>query len=206
MILRNNSVFVLALMVMSLSVQAGGFTVVSTQTSLVDGAYHLSAHLGFELSTEVNEAIQNGIPVTLVFDVEVLHPREYLWAKTVLKIRQQYKLQYHALSEQYLVKDLTTSEVTFYKVLDDALYNLENVKGLVIIKEQQLKYGFAYVARMRVGVNLKDLPAPLRFFAYFSSGWNLDSGWFSWPLAKKGTNKGTNKVSGLTFMNRQGTV
>lgn len=206
MIFRNRLIFSLVLMLISLTTQAGGFTVVSTQMSLVDGAYQLSARLGFDLSTEVNEAIQNGIPVTLALDIEVLQPREYLWAKTISRIKQQYKLQYHALSEQYLVKNLTTSEITFYRVLDDALYYLENVKNLFVIKEQQLDSGLEYVARMRAGVNVKDLPAPLRFFAYFSSGWNLNSGWFSWSLSKTASGKESNEQSALSIIKQQGNV
>lgn len=164
------------------TVDAAGFTVISTKPELDNGSYRLSAELGFELSTEVNEAIQNGIPVTLSIDIEVLRQREYLWAESVMLQRHHYRLQYHALSEQYLVKNIKTGEQTFYKVLEDALYNLEHIADLPVIDDSELDPRRDYIVRLRTGINIRDLPAPLRFFAYFSPGWNLSSGWFSSPL------------------------
>ena len=168
------------------AVQAGSFTVSDAHLNIDDDPYRLSAQLGYELSDEVNEAIQNGIPVTLKMDVEIFHKREYLWAQTITVVRQRFRLQYHALSEQYLINNLNTGEQTFYKVLGDALYNLEHVVDFPVMNTEMLDPEKEYFARVRTSVDIKELPVPLRFFAYFSSGWNLNSGWFSWSLSDKG--------------------
>ncbi len=165
------------------SVQAVEFSVVSTQMNKVENIYHLSVELGYELSAEVNEALENGIPVTLRLDIEILHQREFLWAQEIMAVSRRFRIRYHALSGQYLVKDLSTDEQTFYKVLDDALYNLEHIVGLPILDAQLLDPGKKYLARVRTRVDIKELPVPLRYFAYFSSGWNLTSDWFTWDLS-----------------------
>ncbi len=175
-----------ALVLLLPAVQAASFTVSDAQMDIDDDPYSLSAQLVYELSDEVNEAIQSGIPVTLRMDVEIFRKREYLWAQTIAVVRQRFRLQYHALSEQYLVNNLNTGEQTFYKVLGDALYNLEHVVDFPVVNTAMLEPNKEYFARVRTSVDIKELPVPLRFFAYFSSGWNLNSGWFSWSLSGKG--------------------
>jgi hypothetical protein len=175
-----------ALVLLLPAVQAASFTVSDAQMDIDDDPYRLSAQLVYELSDEVNEALQNGIPVTLRMDVEIFRKREYLWAQTIIVVRQRFRLQYHALSEQYLVNNLNTGEQTFYKVLGDALYNLEHIVNFPVINAAMLDPKEEYYARVRTSVDIKELPVPLRFFAYFSSGWNLNSGWFSWSLSGKG--------------------
>ncbi|NOX42782.1 MAG: DUF4390 domain-containing protein [Gammaproteobacteria bacterium] len=177
--------FSLALFVFT-SAHAGEFFVVSAQMNKVNDTYHLSAQLGYELSTEVNEALQNGIPVTLKLEAVIVYKRDFLWAKKVTKMKQRFRLRYHALSEQYLVKNLNSGEQAYYKVLDDALYNLEHVVDLPIFDAKLLDPGKNYVARIRTSVDITELPVPLRYFAYFSSGWNLTSGWFSWDFLTQG--------------------
>ena len=175
-----------ALVLLLPAVQAASFAVSDAQMDIDDDPYRLSAQLVYELSDEVNEALQNGIPVTLRMDVEIFRKREYLWAQTIIVVRQRFRLQYHALSEQYLVNNLNTGEQTFYKVLGDALYNLEHIVNFPVINAVMLDPKEEYYARVRTSVDIKELPVPLRFFAYFSSGWNLNSGWFSWSLSGKG--------------------
>lgn len=175
-------VAVCSLLILGSEVVAGEFKVVNTQMDISQNKYRLTAQLGYELSTEVNEALQNGIPITLRLDVEVLRKRKYLWAESVVRARQRVRLRYHALSEQYLVKNINTGEETFYKVLDDALYNMERIVNFPVMDVDVLRPGNIYIARVRTRVDLKELPSPLRFFAYFSSGWNLGSGWFKWSF------------------------
>jgi hypothetical protein len=162
---------------------AAGFTILNVKTKLVDKVYRLSARLDYELSTQLYEALQNGLPITIDLDIEILRPRPfYLWSETIAKLKQQNRLQYHALSNQYVVKNLNTGVQTHYQTVDAAIASLERVEGLPILDQSLLDKNQHYIVRLHTGVDIESLPVPLRLFAYISSGWRLSSGWFSRPL------------------------
>jgi len=171
------------LLVFVSEVGAAEFSVVSSEVNKVDGIYNLNVRLSYELSDDVNEALESGIPVTLKLEIEVLSQRDFLWAQEIKALQQRYRIRYHALSEQFLVKNLNSGEQTFYKVLDDALYNLERIEQLPVFGTDLIETTKKYQLRVRSSVDISELPVPLRYFAYFSSGWRLSSGWFTWDLS-----------------------
>lgn len=161
----------------------GKFAVRGAETTLVDKVYRLNTRLSYQLGPEALGALQKGIPLTFTLNIEVLRQREYLWAEKIASIEQGYQLSYHALTQQYLVKNLNTGVFTTFPTLKAALDNLSVIENFPLLDAQLLLPDERYFARLRAYLNLEALPVPIRVLAYISPGWRLGSEWYTWPFA-----------------------
>jgi len=112
-------------------------------------------------------------------DIEILQPRSYFWDKELATLEQRYQLQYHALSEQYIVRNLNSgAQYTFFSLIA-ALQKIGHVDHLPIIDKQLLAEesdGDVY-ARVRTQLSFGNLPVPLKLNALISRSWWLSSDW-----------------------------
>lgn len=162
---------------------AGEFAVRGAETTLVDKVYRLNTRLSYQLSKEALGALQKGIPLTITLSIEVLRQREYLWAEKIAGIEQGYQLSYHALTQQYLVKNINTGVSTNFQTLKMALDHLSVIENFPMLDAQLLLPDAQYFARLRTHLDLETLPVPIRVLAYISPGWRLSSEWHTWSLA-----------------------
>ena len=158
------------------------FRVNHARTVLVDQVYRLEVSLDYHFSAEALNALRNGVPLTLVLDIEVYQPRRYLWENVLAVLEQRYQIQYHALSDKYLLRNLNSGSQSTFTSLADALASLSDVGDIPIIDAHLLDPGQHYMVRVRSRLDIDALPVPLRLEAYVSSDWWLTSGWYSWDL------------------------
>jgi hypothetical protein len=162
--------------------EAQQFTVNEGKTKLVDDVYLLDASLSYEFTQETLDALDNGVPLTLVLDIEVYRPRRYLWDEVIASLAQRYEIHYHALSGQYLLYHLNSGAQFTYPTLESALASLGKVENIPIIDAPLLAPDQHYMVRVRSRLDIDALPVPLQLIAYVSRDWWLTSGWYSWDL------------------------
>lgn len=158
------------------------FRVNHARTVLVDQVYRLEASLGYRFSDDALNALRNGVPLFLVLDIEVFQPRRYLWDNILADLKQRYRIQYHALSDKYLLTNINSGLQTAFNTLDGTLASLGDIGEIPIIDAHLLNPGERYMVRVRSRLDIDKLPVPLRLEAYVSSDWWLTSGWYSWDL------------------------
>ena len=183
-LLRRGILAMLIFGVPASAVNAEGFVINHAELVLSDKVYHLNATLDFDFSNDVLDAINNGVPLILELVIEILEPRRYWWDDEVASLEQRYQLQYHALSEQYLVRNLNSgAQYTFFS-LSAALQKIGSVSNLPIIDEQLLKDRDTekYYARIRTSLSFENLPLPLKLDAWTSRSWWLGSDWVELTL------------------------
>ncbi|WP_455206375.1 DUF4390 domain-containing protein [Kaarinaea lacus] len=163
---------------------ADGFVINHAELVLNEKVYHLNANLDFDLSNDVLDAINSGVPVVLELIIEILEPRRYWWDKEIALLAQRYQLHYHALSEQYLVRNLNSGAQYTYFSLSAALQKIGSISNLPIIDEQLLenKETEKYYARIRTSLSFDNLPLPLKLDAWTSRSWWLGSDWIELNL------------------------
>ena len=166
----------------SVQEDAVGFVIHEVSSKLVNNVYQLNANIEYNFSDNVLSAIQNGVPIIIVLDIEILQFRDYLWGKLVAELKQRFKLQFHAISEQYIVENLNSGYQETFPTLHSALYILRQIKELPIIDKKLIQQERQYEGRARVRIELESLPVPLRMNAYITRSWWLGSGWFEWEL------------------------
>ena len=162
--------------------RADVFAVRRAETLLVERVFHLKADINFQLSADTLEALDNGVPLTVDMDIEIRRQRQLWWDALVAGLELRFQLQYHALTQQYLVRNLNTGVQDSYPTLATALARLGQIRMLPLLDESLVEPEKAYYARLRVQLDIEALPAPLRPLAYLSSGWRLSSDWYTWSL------------------------
>lgn len=158
------------------------FAVRAVDTYLKDEVYHLDADVSYSLSPDVLEALENGVPLNMHAEIEVYEHNRWWWDSEVAALEQRYRLQYHALTERYVVENLNSGAQQTHTSLSAALDTLGEVRGLPLLDRELLAPDERYWARMRVELDIEALPAPLRPLAYLSSQWRLGSEWYDWSL------------------------
>ncbi|MGA7802674.1 MAG: DUF4390 domain-containing protein [Gammaproteobacteria bacterium] len=164
--------------------EAGSFWVRSAHTVLSREVYRLDARIDFHLSTAALDALRSGVPLTIDIHMQAIELRGWLWNRVVADLHQYYQIQYHALSDRYLVKNLNTGLVDSHHSLEDALDEVGIIHGFPMLDERLLQPGGRYQGALQASLDIEALPTPMRVWAYVSSQWHLSTDWYTWPLHK----------------------
>ena len=162
---------------------AGVFQLETADTYRTGDGDFLSAQFDIKLSSGAEEAVRNGVPLVFDLQVQVVKTHTWLWDTVDIEIIQHRQIQYHALSESYLVKDLSNDTQGNYRRLEDALRMAGKIQGL-LLTEQTLDPELKYEIRVRGSLDIESLPTPVRLMAYVSSAWDMETKWYSWPLVR----------------------
>lgn len=161
---------------------AAGFEVIAASTKLEGGVYRLNASIEYHFSKPALEAMQNGVPLTVELEMEVRRQRAWVWDEAVYTLTQRFKLEYHALSRQYVVSNLNSGERRGFPSQTAALRFMGQINDFPFLDKGLLTSGQRYDGALRARLDIESLPTPLRLFAYFSDDWRLASEWYTWPL------------------------
>jgi len=160
----------------------GFFEVRSAMAELRDGVYYVNAVISYRLSTEARDALHAGVPLGIRLDMEIIHPRRWWFDNENSALRQTYRLEYHALSERYIVLHVNSGDQTSYGSLLAALEALGRVERLPLIDIAVLDDGRGYYMRLRAVLDEEQFPGPLRLLAFWRRDWSIASEWYRWPL------------------------
>ena len=163
--------------------EAGEFRIEDAHAWNADGAYLLDAQFLIGLSSGAREALENGVPLVFDLQVQVVRKHRWWWDAVAVELKLRRQLQYHALSESYLVKDLDAGTQGNYRRLEDALRAAGAIRNL-FLTDLQMQAGEGYNIRLRGSLDIESLPTPVRLPAYVSSAWDMQSEWYAWPLVR----------------------
>jgi len=158
------------------------FTVHNAKTELVGDIYRLDANLELKLTPQALTALDSGVTLTIILDIEVYTPSRYLWDNVLASLEQRYEIRYHTLADQYLLRNINSGSQFVYSTLDTTLKALGKIRQLPILDAHLLQASKHYKVRARSRLDLSTLPVPMQLRAYISSEWWLNSGWYSWDL------------------------
>jgi Domain of unknown function (DUF4390) len=161
----------------------GAFDVRSAYLEPLDHVYHLNATLDLALAKSAEQALKDGVPVLIQLDVQVLRQRRVFPDERIAAVTQRWRLQYHALSERYLVIDLNTNQQSSYATLPAAVTALSDVHMLPILDESRIQKGSRYDAAAKVTVVVEGgLPNALRAMMFWID-WKHVTEWYTWTVA-----------------------
>ena len=164
------------------TVSAGGATVASIESQLRNDVHYLDARIQYGLTAPMLDALHKGVPLTFVLEIEISRQRNYVWDVTVAELEQRYLLEYHAVTQNYHVKNLNSGASYSLPSLDIALSVLGTIVDLPLLDDELLDSEANNVGRLRVQMDIEELPVPLRLLSYFSSEWHISSEWVTWSL------------------------
>lgn len=161
----------------------GGFVIRTAYTELLNGVYYLDADVNLNMSEDALNALENGVPLTVEWQIEVIKHRRFIWDKTVAELTERYQISYHPLTRRFTIKNLNSGEQQSFASYRDAITTLGEVNDLPVIDASLLEPHTRYMIRMRAVLDIKDFPGPLKLIASLFRGWDLSSDWYAWVLA-----------------------
>jgi len=136
----------------------------------------------YELSDDMLEALENGVPLNFVTRINMRRQRSLLWDEGLVELEMKKLLRYHPLSSQYRVENQYTNTQQMFATRDAALRALGETRDLPLIQEERLESGQYYLVDVQTWHEIGALPLPLRPMAYVSPGWHLSSKVWEWQL------------------------
>lgn len=164
---------------------AADFKLVRAEPALNQRALHVNARFDLPLKPPTEEALNKGIPLDLIFDVNLVKHRWWWRNKVITDWALRRRIQFHALSRQYLVSGLTEFDSSeSFTSLAPALKHLGSLDNLVIplTAKKDIEGGARYLLQLRTRLDIESLPTLMRPIAYATPAWRLNSGWTEWPV------------------------
>jgi hypothetical protein len=159
-----------------------GFSVLEVSASGLEGEVRILAEMDLMLSDPVEEAVNNGIPVTIVKQYAVPRSRLVIKRRRV-KTEQTYELRKHALSDRYVVKNIGSEAVKTYPSVTTAIRAI-GAASVVNLKLRKDEYSDPPQVGVRVYLDIYALPTALRMRAFISRSWRHSSGWTIWNIER----------------------
>jgi len=178
-------IFLLPGLVMVVSAMAGprgeeAFIRPELTVSEDEGQILLNGNLEFSFSRAALEALDNGLPLTVTTQITINDPNKWFFNKTVWSATYSHKIQYHALSQQYLVKDMQSDYPKALLSNSTAIHALGSVEKLALVEKSLIGAIDRYELQVKSSLDINSLPTPLRPLAYLSKDWRLQSEWKTW--------------------------
>lgn len=160
----------------------GRFEVVRAEARAVDDMWLVDALFDLSLDSEIQQALRNGVTLTIQMQFEVIRKR-LLWPdEVVLEEQQTVELRYLLLSQRYVVTHTDTNTQSSYATLYSALRYISQLRDYPLLPIDQLKADGRYDAALRVVLVKEDLPGPLQVLAFWRGDFTLESEWYWWTL------------------------
>jgi hypothetical protein len=138
-------------------------------------AWQLNADIDISLPGRLEEAVNRGVPLHFILEVDVARSRWYWLNEKLVSLNQVFRLSFNALSRSFRVSSLQNQQQ--YPTLSEALADLGQLRNLRVAPLDRIKldsntFGFA---RMRLDVS--QLPKPLQLSAITNKELTLQSEW-----------------------------
>lgn len=160
--------------------EPGRFNVAEASAWQDADGWFVDARCDITLSSGAREALENGVPLVFELQVQLVRTHDWLWDTVLVEIKPVRQLQYHALSDSFIVREPDSGAHGIYGTLGDALAALGLYEG-ILLSDKPLADG-EYKLRLRGSHDIESLPTPVRLLAYVSSEWDMYSEWYTWTL------------------------
>lgn len=166
------------------------FSIKQMDIHLRDKILEINGQLDLELSRKTEEALSKGIPLEVIFELQLNRERLLMWDERLMNWQFKRKIVFHAMSNQYLVTSslpgIEASQESYASLqealsamgrLENSEFKLDDNPALIrLVKSTNDPLQLEIRARL----DIESLPTPLRPVAYTSRSWRLNSGWSSW--------------------------
>lgn len=129
---------------------------------------------------EMIKAIQNGIPNTFNFLVQLFEKNDYSFDRKIADVRVSHTIRYDSLKKTYLLtlQEKRGKEIAV-KDFEKAKKVMAEIVGLELIKLSRLRKDKKYRVRMMAELDRIELPFHLHDVLFFLSLWNFETDWYT---------------------------
>jgi hypothetical protein len=157
---------------------AEGISVRSSTLEPSDDGWQLQADFDVQFSQRLEEAVNRGVPLYFVVELEISRPRWYWLDEKPVQLSQTYKISYTPLLRQYRLS--VGNLYQNFTRLDEVTRVLSRVRGWHVADRGVFQKDVTYQAALRMRLDTAQLPKPFQVNAIASRDWTLASDWHRW--------------------------
>lgn len=160
------------------------FEVQSANFELDNSLLLLNSIISIELPGYITAAIDRGFAVPLSFEVEMFETVDYWFDKKYVSLKQQYLLHFLPMLNSYVVSDINAGQRYYFDSREEAVESILVVYRYPMFDIDNIDRAQNVYARMRFGLDVDELPLPLKSSSLWDNDWDLQSEWFEWEVRR----------------------
>jgi hypothetical protein len=147
--------------------------------------WNLNARFDFDLNSNLEDAVNKGIPLYFTTDFELSRPRWYWFDEQPVSVSQTIRLSFQPLTREYRVS--SGGLQLGFGSLGEALAVIKHVTSWHVIERNQVQLGETYTASVRMQLDVALMPKPFQVDAVNNRDWTLASDWkrFTFTVAER---------------------
>ena len=149
---------------------------------IADDTYALNADFEIDFNTQMEEAINKGVPLNFLIEFQLVAPHKYWFDDEIQTQSIPLSLSYHALTRQYLV-NITKNKQSHqraFETINEAVIELSHLRDWRVLDKNQIEKNIIYKAALLMRLDQKKLPKALQVEALSTEAWDLSSEKFEW--------------------------
>ena len=149
-----------------------------------EGALLLQSTLRLDLSTTIEDALQKGMPIYFVTEVDLSRDRWYWYDKKIGLIARHYRLAYQPLTRMWRLNvsrdpigagGLANSLSQTFETLPEALSAIRRTVNWKLADVADLDSDNKYTLSFKFRLDVSQLPRPFQIMAGTQSEWNVST-------------------------------
>ena len=145
----------------------------------VDDNLIVSFKLNNVFSSQLNEVVMNGTPITFAYFVRLYEVRDFWKDKKIVNLKIDHMIKYDILQEKFITKkSWKIDEVLVTESFAEARKVMTEINNLNIIPFDQLKNAGRYQIGIKAELSKANLPRNLRSAFFFSPSWGFETDWY----------------------------
>jgi Domain of unknown function (DUF4390) len=158
--------------------QSGGIDIRKAALTASEDGYLLEAEIDIQLSPQIEDVLNKGVPLYFMLEFEVTRSRWYWTNEKIASVQQPWRLSYNTLTRQYRVG--AGALYQNFSTLAEALAFMTRVRRRGDIPPGALQKDTTYAAALRMRLDVTQLPKPFQLNT--GRDWNVGSDWFRWAV------------------------
>jgi Domain of unknown function (DUF4390) len=157
------------------------FEVRNAFVELIGDAWLLDARFDLALGKSAQQALDEGVPLVFVLEAEASLERRFIPDETIVSLTLRWQLAYDAISEHYVLTDLSNDEQVSHASQAEALEALSRISGIKVADTTKLPPDGRFDMRVRATVDIGELPAAIKMLVFWKS-WSRSTDWYAWSV------------------------
>lgn len=160
-----------------------GFEVIEARLSRTGTLCLVDANLDHHFSSTVIEALEQGVPLTLVRHFKLNRIRNFWPDEELVSVSRRIHLSVHPKTRAYRIVYSDTGVIENFASLTTLIEYLDSIRDWPITTPNYWHPDQTYQASLSITLDIEALPLPLRPIAYLSPDWHLESPPYLWRVA-----------------------
>jgi len=169
---KNHRLYILFLLIVACVCNSEN-QVVSLQIQHNNDSITITPHLFFNTSTDIKEAIDNGVKLNIIAKTQLYEPRTWWFDNTISNVKVTLEVSYFTLSKLYVVRNKTTGKQISFNSYEQLWKEFEQ---LMKIEIKTIVNNNSWV-KMRIMLDKRALPTVMQLPTLFNSDWDVDTQW-----------------------------